>query len=99
MGGVCTLEVIENRNETAANWIMFHEIVEVHEHIKTDKFTKDWNRDMLEKREIAVAFRLDENGSLTSIRGTIGFGVFSYIPLREEEIGIPLFIHGDFLVV
>ncbi|MGC9202933.1 MAG: sacsin N-terminal ATP-binding-like domain-containing protein [Thermoproteota archaeon] len=97
-GGICDLEVTENGSKTLANWIVFRELIKVPEQIKNDKFTKDWNREMIEKREIAVAFRLDENNDLTPITGTIKFGVFSYVPLREEEIGMPFLIHGDFLV-
>ena len=97
-GGICTLEVVENGSRKVSNWIVFREIIKVPDEIKKDKFTKDWNRDMVEKREIAVAFGLDDKGDLMPITGTVKFGVFSYVPLREEEIGIPFLIHADFLV-
>jgi hypothetical protein len=96
--GIYALEVIENGSKTVTNWVVFRNIIKVPDNIRADKFTKEWNRDTVEKREIAVAFKLDEAGDLIPITGTIKFGVFSYVPLREEEIGIPFLIHADFLV-
>jgi hypothetical protein len=96
--GIYSLEVIEDENETVDNWVIFRNVIEVPDNIKTDRFTKEWNRDTVEKREIAVAFKLDDKGDLAPIAGTVKFGVFSYVPLREEEIGIPFLIHADFLV-
>jgi hypothetical protein len=49
------------------------------------------------RREIAVAFRLDELGDLSPKAGTVKFGLFSYLPLREEVYDLPFIIHGDFL--
>ena len=96
--GICRLDVIENDRKETSRWVIFRNIIKVPEHIKADKFTREWNRDRVEKREIAVAFKLDESGDLTSTRGTVKFGVFSYVPLREEELGLPFLIHADFLV-
>ncbi|MEM3451849.1 MAG: DUF3883 domain-containing protein [Nitrososphaerales archaeon] len=97
-GGISTLEVEEDGNKTSTNWVIFREVIKVPEDIRNDKFTKDWNRDLVDKRELTVAFRLNDDGDLMPTTGTIKFGVFSYIPLKEEEVGIPFLIHGDFLV-
>ncbi|RSN77723.1 sacsin N-terminal ATP-binding-like domain-containing protein [Candidatus Methanodesulfokora washburnensis] len=96
--GIYTLEVMENGSKTVTSWVVFRNIIKVPDNIKEDRFTKEWNRGEVEKREIAVAFKLDDKGDLAPTTGTIKFGVFSYVPLREEEIGIPFLIHADFLV-
>jgi hypothetical protein len=97
--GIYTLEVVEDESKTVTNWVVFRNVIKVPDNIKADRLTKEWNRDIVEKREIAIAFKLDDTGDLTPIAGTVKFGVFSYVPLREEEeIGIPFLIHADFLV-
>jgi hypothetical protein len=96
-GGVYTLEAIEHGRREVTNWVVFRNIVEVPDYVKKDEFTREWNREIVDKREIAVAFKLDENGDLTPVTGTIKLGVFSYIPLKEEQIALPFYIHADFL--
>jgi len=96
---IYTLKVVENDVEKeTSNWVVFRRVVEVPDEVKADKYTKDWNRDKVEYREIAVAFKLDSNGDLEPIAGTLKFGVFSYVPLKEEPIELPYYIHADFLV-
>jgi hypothetical protein len=96
---IYTLKVVENGVEKeTSNWVVFRRVVKVPDDVKADKYTKDWNRDKVEYREIAVAFKLDSNGNLEPIPGTVKFGVFSYIPLKEEPIELPYYIHADFLV-
>ncbi|MEM2175563.1 MAG: hypothetical protein QXI58_08105, partial [Candidatus Micrarchaeia archaeon] len=87
-GDISTLEEEKDGSKTST----------VPENIRNDKFTKDWNRDIVEKRELAVAFMLNENGDLVPTTGTVKFGVFSYVPLKEEKVGMDFLIHGDFLV-
>ena len=95
---IYTLKVIENGIEKESNWVVFRRVVKVPDEVKADKYTKDWNRDKVEYREIAVAFKLDNTGDLEPIPGTVKFGVFSYVPLKEEPIELPYYIHADFLV-
>jgi hypothetical protein len=96
---IYTLKVIENGVEKeTSNWVVFRRVVKVPDEVKADKYTKDWNRDKVEYREIAVAFKLDNTGDLEPIPGTVKFGVFSYVPLKEEPIELPYYIHADFLV-
>jgi len=94
------LKVVEDGAEKGtSNWVVFRKVVKVPDEVKADRYTKEWNRDVVEYREIAVAFGLDNNGDLTPISsGTAKFGVFSYLPLKEEQIGLPYYIHADFLV-
>ena len=96
---IYTLRVVENGVEKeTSNWVVFRRIVKIPDEVKADKYTRDWNRDKVEYREIALAFKLDSNGNLEPIPGTVKFGVFSYIPLKEEPIEVPYYIHADFLV-
>jgi hypothetical protein len=96
---IYTLKVVENGVEKeTSNWVVFRRVVKVPDDVKADKYTKDWNRDKVEYRELAVAFKLDSNGDLEPITGTVKFGVFSYIPLKKEPIELPYYIHADFLV-
>jgi hypothetical protein len=96
---IYTLRVVENGVEKeTSNWVVFRRIVKIPDEVKADKYTRDWNRDKVEYREIALAFKLDSNGNLEPIPGTVKFGVFSYIPLKEEPVELPYYIHTDFLV-
>jgi hypothetical protein len=95
---IYTLKEVENGVEKTSNWVVFRRVVKVPDEVKADKYTKDYNRDKVEYREIAVAFKLDSNGDLEPIPGTVKFGVFSYVPLKEEPIELPYYIHADFLV-
>jgi len=95
---IYTLRVVENGTEReASNWVVFRRVVKVPDEVRADRYTKEWNRDVVEYREIAVAFGLDSNGDPTPISGTAKFGVFSYLPLKEEQVELPYYIHADFL--
>jgi hypothetical protein len=96
---IYTLKVVENGVEKeTSSWVVFRRVVKVPDEVKADKYTKDWNRDKVEYREIAVAFKLDNTGNLEPIPGTVKFGVFSYVPLKEEPIELQYYIHADFLI-
>jgi hypothetical protein len=93
------IDVEEARNYKLerASWIVFRSIIDVPPDISQDPLTKEWRRDTVRKREIGVAFRLDETGDLSPAHGALKFGLFSYLPLREEVYGLQFIIHGDFL--
>jgi len=93
------LEVIENGSrKEISHWIIFRRTIEVPRDIREDKTTKEWGRNVVEFREIAIAFKLDDSGDLTPVKGAAKLGVFSYVPLKEEAIGLPYYIHADFLL-
>ncbi len=80
-------------------WVVFRKVVEVPREVREDPVTREWGRDAVERREIAVAFMVDEKGDIAYLRqGGVKFGVFSYLPLREEEYKIWFLVHADFLV-
>lgn len=91
------LEVTEGEKQESSNWIVFSRIVTVPPEIRNDPFTKEWRRDVAEKREIAVAFSLDNQQKPVPVIGTVRVtSVHSYLPLREEA-GLSFLIQGDFL--
>ena len=79
------------------SWVVFRSIIDVPDDVSKDSVSRDWKRDKVRKREIAIAFRLDKQGDLLPNPGTLKFGVFSYLPLMEEVYELPFIIHGDFL--
>jgi hypothetical protein len=90
-------EEVQNYKAEHTSWVVFRSVVEVPEEISKDPLTIKWRRGNVRRREIAVAFRLDESGDVTPEAGTVKFGLFSYLPLREEVYNLPFIIHGDFL--
>jgi hypothetical protein len=91
------IEEVRNNYAERTSWVVFRSVVEVPEEISKDPITIKWKRGNVRRREIAVAFRLDELGDLSPKAGTVKFGLFSYLPLREEVYDLPFIIHGDFL--
>jgi hypothetical protein len=90
-------EEVQNYKAEHTSWVVFRSVVEVPEEISKDPITIKWRRGNVRRREIAVAIRLDESGDLSPEAGTVKFGLFSYLPLREEVYDLPFIIHGDFL--
>jgi hypothetical protein len=90
-------EEVQNYKAEHTSWVVFRSVAEVPEEISKDPITIEWERENVRRREIAVAFRLDELGDLSPKTGTVKFGLFSYLPLREEVYDLPFIIHGDFL--
>jgi hypothetical protein len=90
-------EEVQNYKAEHTSWVVFRSVVEVPEEISKDPLTIKWRRGNVRRREIAVAFKLDESGDVTPEAGTVKFGLFSYLPLREEVYDLPFIIHGDFL--
>ncbi len=92
------LEFNYNGKIDITKWLVFRHALQVPEDIRADPVTKEW-RSRVEKREIGIAFRLNEQMDLTTEpSGTIAFGIFSHVPTREVEYGgIPFMLHADFL--
>lgn len=79
-------------------WLVFRRICEVPNNVKEDPMTKEWEREDVDKREVIVAFRLDENERLVKEeKGTAHVGVFSFLPLKEVPSGLNFLIQADFL--
>lgn len=95
------LYVLEERNEgilLEERWLIFRKLCEVPSDVKADYVTKEWEREKVKKREVIIAFRLNEENDLEEVEGTAHIGVFSFLPLKEEiEIGLKFNFQADFL--
>lgn len=79
-------------------WLIFRSICRVPSDVKDDHITKDWERDNIDKREVLVAFRLDDQKNLEEEeRGTAHIGVYSFLPLKEIPSGLKFLLQADFL--
>jgi len=79
-------------------WLVFRSVCDVPPEVKEDKTTKDWERDQVDRREVLVAFRLDEKENLViEEQATAHIGVFSFLPLKEVPSGLNFLIQADFL--
>ena len=95
------VEISEYNNDTLSSqdlWLLFRSVCHVPGEIKSDYVTKEWERERVEKREILVAFKLDDEKRLVrERRGTAHIGVFSFLPLKEIPSGLNFLLQGDFL--
>jgi len=79
-------------------WLLFRSECDVEKDVKEDYVTKEWERDIVEKREVIVAFKLDDNDNLVKEeKGTAHMGVFSFLPIKEVPSGLNFLIQADFL--
>ncbi len=91
-------ELLDGKLTSEDYWLVFRDTYEIPESVRQDQTTKDWERDGLTKREVAVAFRLDQDENLTiEEKGTAYIGVFSFLPLKEVPSGLNFLIQADFL--
>ena len=93
--------VQEHFNEelkTQEYWLVFRSICDVPTYVREDLTTKEWEREGVDKREVVVAFRLDEKENMIiQEKGTAHIGVFSFLPLKEVPSGLNFLIQADFL--
>ncbi|MBI4294976.1 MAG: hypothetical protein HY669_02270 [Chloroflexi bacterium] len=76
----------------------FRRSIEVPNWVKQDRLTQEYRANVT-KREIAIAFALDEKGDLNpSFAGAMYGGVYSFLPLGEAKSGAKFPIQADFLV-
>ncbi|AMM40446.1 hypothetical protein HS1_000640 [Candidatus Desulfofervidus auxilii] len=60
-------QIQEYENETLKtqdHWLIFRTICNVPPDVKNDYVTKEWEREIVEKREVLVAFKLDDENNL-----------------------------------
>lgn len=76
----------------------FRRTVTVPDWVKEDMLVQDYRADVT-KREVAIAFALDEEGNLAPLEaGAMYGGVYSFLPLGEARSGAKFPIQADFLV-
>lgn len=94
--GIVTLD----RNGVKERYLVFRRICEVPVNVAEDKTTKEAKRSNVKKREVMVAFKIDENNNLVPVSGAEAYGgVYSFLPLSEERSGARFLVQGDFIVV
>lgn len=91
-------EYENNKLKSQDIWLIFRSICNVPSDVKFDFMTKEWERDTVTKREILVAFKLDnEKNLIIERKGTAHIGVFSFLPLKEIPSGLKFLLQTDFL--
>ncbi len=77
----------------------FHRsLEEIPDWVKEDRLTQEYRANVT-RREIAIAFALDEEGNLSPGQaGAMYGGVYSFMPLGEAKSGAKFPIQADFLV-
>jgi hypothetical protein len=66
--------------------------------VKQDRLTQEYRANVTQ-REIAIAFALDQTGSISPVTaGAMYGGVYSFLPLGEAKSGVKFPIQADFLV-
>lgn len=94
-------EKINDETQLSEYWLLFREIFEVPKEIRKDPISVQWEREDVTKREVIIAFSLKrDNGEFIfneEIVGTLHIGVYSFLPIKEVESGLPFIIQADFL--
>lgn len=92
-------ELVESNSSATMReqWLVMGRRRDVPDNVHADPTTQAWNRSDVRSRQVLVAFKLNDNGELESVTGTAHMGVFSFLPLREERIGLGFVVQGDFL--
>lgn len=97
---ICQIEEYENGTLGSQDrWLIFRSICDVPPDVKKDHVTREWERENVEKREVLVSFKLDdENNLMKAEKGTAHIGVFSFRPLKEIPSGLNFLLQADFLM-
>ncbi len=81
-------------------WLLFRDRFDVPSSVQNDPLSIEWERQHVSTREVAAAFKLDQQGHLSKEeRGTAHIGVFSFLPLKEIPSGLSFVIQADFLTM
>ncbi len=95
---VSTEECRDSELVSEQRWVVFRKTCRVPPEVQSDEATERYERKGIAKREVVVAFRLDEDDRLIpEPEGTAHIGVYSFLPLKEVELGLGFLVHADFL--
>ena len=78
-------------------WLVFKKIYSVPQEISSNEITRQFKRDKVAKREVLIAFGLDDKNNIILEKGSIHFGIYSFLPLRDLTTTFKFIIQGDFL--
>jgi hypothetical protein len=91
------ITVLKHGNRTD-RFRFFNKEVAVPDWVKQDQLTQEYRANVT-KREIAIAFAVDENQNLNPSSAPAMYGgVYSFLPLAESKSGAKFPIQADFLV-
>src|SRR5262249_44275892 len=92
--GISTLE----QDSTLHRFKFFRREISVPDQSKMDRLTQEYRANVT-KRAIAIAFAIDDGGTLDPSPATAMYGgVYSFLPLGESKSGAKFPIQADFLV-
>lgn len=81
-----------------SDWLIFKQSSDVPAEVVNDYVTVEWERNLIRKREVIIAFRLTEHKKLVpEPKSTAHIGVFSFLPLKEIQSGLKFLLQADFL--
>src|SRR3989338_8149698 len=81
-----------------SDWLIFRQPSDVPTEVGNDYVTIEWERNLIRKREVIIAFRLTEHKKLVpEPKSTAHIGVFSFLPLKEIQSGLKFLLQADFL--
>jgi hypothetical protein len=83
----------ENSDE---HFLTFLRPVRIEPEIREDEETERVRRSDVEEREIGLVIGMDDDGGLRALSGKVA-GVYSFLPVEEEQTGLPFGIFGDFV--
>lgn len=89
---------IAENNPSHSDWLIFRDTYDVPPEVSNDAVTIEWERNLIRRREVVIAFRLSDSRQLVpEAKGTAHIGVFSFLPLKEIQSGLKFLIQADFL--
>jgi len=97
--GDCWRLIIQDGGSTLhEDWLVVKGDYQVPEDIRSDPMTKDWERDHVDARTVAAAFRLDESGNIVpEAKGAAYITIYSYTPMYDESVPLRFLVQGDFI--
>lgn len=94
---ICETEEKKNLTESKNRWVVFRKTYDVPEDVRNDPLTIQFKRENIAKREVLIAMELDEKDEIVLGKGSIHFGVYSFLPLKDLSTTFKFIIQGDFL--
>lgn len=83
---------------TDETWLIIYDDCPVPDVVREDQTTRDWDREEVEARRVAAAFRLNEQEELVpELQGSVYVTIYSYTPLKDEPVPISFLLQGDFI--
>lgn len=87
------------KNKEVQRFVVFRRSCTIPDDVASDPALVFYKRQNVKRREVVIAFAVDEDGNVQPIEEASALGsVSSFLPLVEERSGAPFLIQADFLV-